>query len=161
MLCRITRTRYVVVSAARNLHGSGAVLLLLPHSSSWNDSEQATCELPLLSLFVRGHRISIVLESFADWTIFHAAERRQCELPLLPARGAEAMRVATLVRCHSCSITPRSTSLKQGICPPPACAYAFSYATPQVLSPPVTGATAVWSIAGTSRLRCLMHFLLA
>ena len=69
------------------------------------------------------------------------------------------MRVAIIV--HSCSITSRSTSLKQGICSPPACAYAFSYATPQVLSPPVTRAAAVWSIAGTSPLRCLMHFLLA
>ena len=101
MLCWIARTRYVVVSTACNLHGSGAVLLLLPYSSIWNDAEQATCELPLLSLFARGHIISSALESFADWTMFHAAERRQCELPLLPARGAEAMRVATFVRCHS------------------------------------------------------------
>ena len=35
-------------------HGSGAVLLLLPYSSIWNDAEQATCELPLLSVFRSG-----------------------------------------------------------------------------------------------------------
>ena len=107
MLCWIARTRYVVASTTCNLQGSGAVLLLLPYSSIWNDSEQATCELPLLSLFVRGHVISNVLESFADWTMFHAAERRQCELPLLS--------VAT----HMHYFTPRE--LVNPLCRPPCC----------------------------------------
>ena len=56
--------------------------------SIWNDAEQATCELPLLSLLLRGQAISCVLESFADWTLFHAAERgsarcHSCPLPLV------------------------------------------------------------------------------
>ena len=52
-------------------------------------------------VFPRGVSCSLYMHRFADWTMFHAAGRGQCELPLLPARGAEAMRVATFVRCHS------------------------------------------------------------
>jgi hypothetical protein len=71
--------------------GPGSRHLSLHHSCRCNIgfllAEQATYELPLLSLFFHGHVLSCVLEYF-------------CRLDNAPCRWAAAMRVATLVRCH-------------------------------------------------------------
>ena len=60
--------------------------------------------------FAQGHVISGVPGSFTDWTMFHAAERRQCELPRLSAatRGSLSGGSAS---CHSCPLPPLAHNL--------------------------------------------------
>ena len=71
--------------------GPGSRHLSIHHSCRCNIgfllAEQATYELPLLSLLLQGHVLSCVLEYF-------------CRLDNAPCRWAASMRVATLVRCH-------------------------------------------------------------